>query len=356
MNKLVQQVLCKPELTRKLLKLSIDNWMSTSMESLHEKPKVYVTRGGFPQTIIEPLVASCDVEICEDVYSSVTRAALLKGVAGKHAIFCLPTETIDEELLDAAGSQLRVIGTISVGVDHINVPECKKRGVRIGNTPGVLTDATAELGVALLLATTRRLMEGHNDVKNGEWKTWHPFLKLGKSLLNSTVGIVGFGRIGQAVAKRLRPFGVQKILYCGHNKKPEDEVLGAEYVSFEDLLKQSDFVIGCCSLNDTTRNLFNAKAFALMKPTATFVNISRGLIVDQDALYSALTTGQIHAAGLDVTTPEPFPPSHPLVNLPNCVIIPHIGSADEGTRYRMAEMTVKNILAALSGKEMPAEI
>lgn len=272
-------------------------------------------------------------------------------------MYCALTEKIDSELLDKAGPDLKVIGTISVGYDHIDLAECKKRGIRVGYTPDVLTDATAELTLALLLATSRRIIESHKEVFNGGWKSWAPSWMCGPGLKDSVVGIIGLGRIGHEVAKRIVPFKPKKIIYQNRSEKlAEAKEIGAERVDLDTLLIQSDFVIVCCALTPETSLLFNETNFAKMKSTAIFVNTSRGGIVDQNALYNALTSGTIYAAGLDVTTPEPLPLDSPLLTLPNCVILPHIGSADINTRIEMSKITAKNILSGLKGEQMIAEL
>lgn len=285
------------------------------------------------------------------------RAELLKGVVGAHGLFCLLSEKIDREVLDAAGPDLKVISTLSVGFDHLAMDEIKKRGIRVGYTPDVLTEATAELSVALLLTTCRRLPEAIQEVKSGGWKSWSPMWMCGYGLSNSTVGIIGLGRIGMAIAQRLKPFGVKKFLYTGRQPHPEcAEEVNAEYVSCQKLAEDSDFVIVSCSLTPETEGMCNKDFFSRMKKTSVFINISRGSAVNQDDLYQALITGQIAAAGLDVTTPEPLPTNHPLLGLKNCVILPHIGSATYSTRNTMAILAVNNLLKGLAGDEMPSEL
>jgi lactate dehydrogenase-like 2-hydroxyacid dehydrogenase len=223
----------------------------------------------------------------------------------------------------------------------------------LGNTPGVLTETTADLTLALLLAAARRLPEAWTAAREGAWGPWQPEWMTGRDVHGSTVGIVGLGRIGAAVAQRLLGFGC-RILYAGPRSRPDlAEPLGATYVSFEDLLRQSDFVSIHCPLNDATRHLFGPDAFAAMKPTAILINTSRGPVVNQEALYTALTAGRIAAAGLDVTTPEPLPVDHPLFSLPNCVILPHIGSASIATRLQMALMAADNLIAGVQGRPLP---
>lgn len=245
---------------------------------------------------------------------------------------------------------------MSVGVDHIDIEEVKKRNIKIGYTPDILTDATAELTIGLLLATCRRLLEANQEVHNGGWKAWSPVWMCGPGLSNSTVGVVGFGRIGQAVARRLKPFNVDKILYYSRTDKTEAKALDAERVSFDELLKTSDFIIVTCALTPETNKMFNDNAFNKMKSNSIFINTSRGDVVDQKALVNALQNNTILAAGLDVMTPEPLPLDDPLLKLKNCVLLPHIGSASIQTRKNMAVLTANNILAALNMQKMPAEL
>lgn len=277
---------------------------------------------------------------------------LIERVAGCNGLLCLLTDRIDAALLDAAGPGLRVVSQMAVGVDNIDLAACTARGIPVGHTPGVLTEATADLTLALMLATARRLVEAANDVRAGRWRTWDPLGWVGPDLHGSTVGIIGLGRIGAAVARRLAGFGVS-LLY--HNPRPSlfADDLAATWVGFDELLARSDFVTLHCPYSPATHHLIDASALARMKPTAILVNTTRGGVVDQIALLEALATGRIAAAGLDVTTPEPLPPDHPLLSLANVVVLPHIGSASEPTRVRMAEMAVDNLLAGLQGRSLP---
>ncbi|NXW87010.1 GRHPR reductase, partial [Alopecoenas beccarii] len=300
--------------------------------------------------------AGCHVQLW-DSEEPVPRAELLAGVAGKRGLLCLLSDRIDREVLEAAGPGLKVISTMSVGFDHLALDEIKKRGIRVGYTPDVLTDATAELSVALLLATCRRLPEAVEQVKNGGWTTWKPLWMCGYGLSNSTVGIIGLGRIGQAVARRLKPFGVKKFLYTGSRPKPENAAeFGAEFVPLTRLAEESDFIVVTCALTPATQGMCNKDFFSRMKKTAVFINTSRGAVVNQEDLYDALVQGRIAAAGLDVTTPEPLPTDHPLLSLRNCVILPHIGSATHATRSTMAVLAADNLLAGLRGDPMPSEL
>ncbi|CAG4956187.1 unnamed protein product [Parnassius apollo] len=319
------------------------------------KYQVYVTRSDMPHGGIELLKKQCKL-ILWNQPSPVPRSEFLKSVVGANGIFCSLTDKIDKEVLDAAGPNLKVVATISVGYDHIDVQECRERGIRIGYTPDVLTDATAELTLALLLSTSRRLPEAQHEAKTGGWVSWAPTWMTGPGLAGSTVGIVGFGRIGQAVARRVKSFNTKTILYYNRSEKPEAKEIGAVKVTFDELLMQSDFVICCCALVPETKELFNKTAFEKMKRTAIFINTSRGGTVDQNALIEALQKNTIRAAGLDVTTPEPLPLDSLLFKLKNCVVLPHIGSASIEARNTMSELTANNILAALNGSEMPAEL
>lgn len=315
------------------------------------QPKVLVTRR-IPQAGLARVKEVCEVRHW-DSDEAIPRQTLLEWIAGMDGLYCLLTERVDNELLTAAGPSLRIVSTMSVGYDHINVASCRAHNVLIGNTPGVLTDTTADLTLTLLLATARRVIEAAAAVKSGEWGTWKPEWMLGRDLYGSTVGIVGLGRIGVAVAQRLRGFGC-RILYTGNQPKAAAaEAVGAEFVEMATLLAESDFVTAHCPYNPSTHHLFNAQFFQQMKPTAIFVNTTRGGTVDQDALYDALKNGEIAAAGLDVTTPEPLSPTHPLLTLPNCVVLPHIGSASVATRTKMALMTAENLIAGVLGEQVP---
>ncbi|KAI8150152.1 D-isomer specific 2-hydroxyacid dehydrogenase [Fennellomyces sp. T-0311] len=286
------------------------------------------------------------------------REELLKQVQGADALICLLADRIDEELLDAAGPQLKVVATMSVGFDHVDVHALRARNIPLGYTPDVLTDATADLTVLLTLAAARRFKEGMAAATNGEWGAWRPTWLCGSQFSGKTLGVVGMGRIGEAVAKRLKPFGVSRILYWGRSEKPElQKTLGAQFkASLDDLLKESDYVIVCCALTPETKEMFNYAAFSKMKRSAVFVNTARGGIVQQDDLTRALEEKLIASAGLDVTTPEPLAPSHKLYQLPNCVILPHIASATFETRERMAHMCIDNVSAALSNQPMPYKL
>ncbi|MEM7530878.1 MAG: D-glycerate dehydrogenase [Chloroflexota bacterium] len=314
-------------------------------------PMVLITRK-IPKAALERVQEACQIRYW-DSEDPIPRETLLEYIAGVDGLYCMLTEKVDAELLDAAGPQLKVVSTMSVGYDHVDTAACAARSIPLGNTPGVLTDTTADLALGLLLTTARRLQESADAVKNGEWTTWKPEWMTGPDVYGSTVGIVGLGRIGATFAKRLTSFDC-RLIYSGPRPKPEvAEPLGATYVAFDELLAQSDFVAIHCPLNDATKNLFNAEAFGKMKPTAMLINTSRGGTVDQEALYDALVNGEIAGAGLDVTTPEPLPTDHPLLTLKNCVILPHIGSASIATRTNMALIAAENVIAGSLGQPLP---
>ncbi|OWK43235.1 2-hydroxyacid dehydrogenase [Fimbriiglobus ruber] len=315
------------------------------------RPKVFVARQ-IPAEGLERILAACDADVWPDRLPP-SPDALREKVRDCDGLVSLLTDKVDAALL-AAAPRLKVVSNFAVGFNNVDVPACTARGIAVGNTPGVLTDATADIAVTLLLAAARRLGESAADAKAGRWLTWEPLGWLGRDLGGQTLGIVGMGRIGFATAKRLHHGWGMKVLYTARAPKPDaDRELGARQVDLDTLLAESDFVSVHADLNPTTKGLFNEARFAAMKPTAVFVNTSRGPLVDQVALADALRKGVIFAAGLDVTDPEPLPYDHELFQLPNCVIAPHIASATVATRDAMARLCVDNLLAGLSGKRLP---
>ena len=315
---------------------------------------ILITRKLAPE-IINKLSETCMVDVWEKD-SAIPHDELIKRAAGKDGILCLLTDKIDREVLEAAGPNLKTISTMSVGHDHIDVDECAKRGITVGYTPDVLNDSVADLTIALMLNAGRRIDEAVNVAKDGRWGVWKPYGLTGIDLHHATVGIVGMGRIGIAVAKRLKGFDC-KILYTSRTKKQELETEhNIEHVEFNELLERCDFVTVHAPLMPETKEMFNAEAFSKMKPSAVFINTSRGGLVDQDALYNALVSKQIYAAGLDVTSPEPLPIDNPLFALPNCTILPHIGSASISTRSKMGELAADNLLAGLTGTPLPYQV
>ncbi|MEK3745524.1 D-glycerate dehydrogenase [Brevibacillus sp. FSL K6-0770] len=312
------------------------------------KPQVFVTRK-LTNEVIAMLETVADVKQWEED-TPVPREKLLEEIEHADAVLTMLTERVDEELL-ARAKKLRVVANMAVGYDNIDVPACKRRGIAVTNTPDVLTEATADLAFALLLATGRRVTEANRFLLAGEWTSWSPYLMAGQSVYGATLGIIGMGRIGEAVARRAAGFNM-RILYHNRNRKEEAEAkTGARLVGLEELLQEADYVVLLTPLTAETKHLMGAREFSLMKKSAVFVNVSRGGTVDEAALYHALTTGQIWAAGLDVFAQEPVPLDHPLLALKNVVALPHIGSATIQTRNEMASLAAANIVAVLSGKE-----
>jgi glyoxylate reductase len=316
------------------------------------KPKVFVTRI-IPEVGLKAIQAACDAEVWTDPLPP-PHAVLRQKVAGCDGLVALLTDKIDAALMDAA-PRLRVVSNFAVGFNNVDVPAATARGIAVGNTPGVLTDATADMAFCLLIAAARRVVEGHQYTVAGRWKTWEPLGHLGQDLQGRTLGIVGMGRIGYAMARRCRFGWDMKVLYYDvYRSEPAEKDLAARQVDLDTLLRESDFISVHTDLNEKTRHMFGAEQFNQMKPSAVFVNSARGPLVDQKALYQALKSGTIFAAGLDVTDPEPPSPDDPLLKLPNVVIAPHIASATIQTRNAMAEICANNLLAGLAGQKLPA--
>jgi glyoxylate reductase len=316
------------------------------------RPRVFVARV-IPDEGLDPVRAACDVDLWDDELPP-PRDELLRRVAGVDGILSLLTDRIDDELLDAAGPQLKVVSNFAVGFDNIDVPALTRRRVPAGNTPGVLTETTADLAFALLMAAARRIPESVDYVRDGNWRTWGPMLLMGVDVHGATLGIVGFGRIGREMARRGRGFGMDILYHDVHPATPEEEAeLGARRVEMDELLRASDFISLHVNLTDETHHLIDADALRAMKPTAVLVNTSRGPVVDPDALTEALRGGEIFAAGLDVTEPEPLPAGDPLLGAPNLTVLPHIGSASVTARAAMADLAVGNLMAFFDGRPMP---
>ncbi len=314
--------------------------------------RVLVTRE-IPEAGLRLLRDAAFVDVWDGVLPP-PRDELLRRVAGVDGLLALLTDRVDDELLDAAGPQLKVVSNFAVGYDNIDVAACARRGIPVGNTPGVLTEATADLAFTLLLAVARRIPEADSFVRDDRWLTWGPLLLLGRDVSGATLGIVGFGRIGREVARRAGGFGMRVLYHDRERARGEVEAeLRATYVDMETLLAESDFVSVHVSLSAETRHLIDAAALAQMKPGSVLINTSRGPVVDQDALTEALRSGHLWGAGLDVTDPEPMRGDHPLALMPNCLVVPHVASATERTRDQMAEKAARNVLAGLRGEPLP---
>jgi glyoxylate reductase len=309
--------------------------------------RCFVTRQ-LPGPALDRLRAVHEVEVWPDrlppsYEELVARAAPVEG------LLTLLTDRVDAALIEGS-PRLRAISNYAVGVDNIDLDAAAARGIPVGNTPDVLTDATADLTWALLLAAARKLPEAIASVRDGDWLTWEPSAFLGASVAGATLGIVGFGRIGQAVARRATGFDMTVLHASGSSSRP------ASGVAFDELLERSDFVSLHCPLTPETYHLIDADALARMRPSTILINTARGPIVDAAALREALVAGEIAGAALDVTDPEPLPASDPLLTAPHLIVVPHIGSATRAARERMADLAVENLLAGLEGRPMPHQV
>jgi glyoxylate reductase len=315
------------------------------------KPKVFITRL-LPDVAITRIKKECEATIWTQELPPL-RNELIEKTRDSEGILCLLTEKIDSKVLDNA-PKLKVISNLAVGFDNIDIAECKRRGIAVGNTPGVLTETTADFAFALILAGARRVVEGDKIVRRGEWKTWGPMTLLGYDVHGATLGIIGLGRIGTAVARRAKGFGMKIVYHDVAQNKAAEEELNLEYEStLYSLLSKSDFITVHTNLTAETSHLIGAKEFEIMKKNAVLVNTARGAIVDNMALYQALKTNKIAVACLDVTDPEPLPLDHTLQTLDNVIITPHIASASFETRTKMANMAVDNLLAGLKDENLP---
>jgi glyoxylate reductase len=321
------------------------------------RPKAYITRR-IPQAAIDIVAAACDYATWDSESEPVPRDVLMREAAAADGLLAILSERIDAEFLDAA-PRCRVVANMAVGYDNADVPAMTERGVLLTNTPGVLTETTADLAWALLMAASRRIVEGHKLIDAGGWTSWSPMFMVGQDVHGATLGVVGAGRIGSAIARRGAGFGM-RVLY--HNRKPAPELehqLGnmgvhvAYAPTLDELLREADYVVVTVPLTDQTRGMFGAREFALMKPTAVFVNIARGPIVKELELVEALKSGRPWAVGLDVFEKEPIGADHPLLALPNAVLAPHAGSASVATRTAMATTAARNLVAALIGQPVP---
>ncbi|MGG1676855.1 2-hydroxyacid dehydrogenase [Neobacillus sp. NRS-1170] len=311
------------------------------------KPYIYITRK-LPEAMIEAMQQKYEVKMWEHEDIPVSKEVLYAEAKKADALFTMLSDQIDEQIL-TDGNRLKVVANLAVGFDNIDVKTASIEGVAVCNTPDVLTDTTADLTFGLLMAAARRIVEAAEYVKEGKWKSWSPMLLAGHDIHHKTIGIVGMGKIGETVAKRATGFDME-ILYHNRTKKPEmEQQLGAKYVSFEELVEKSDFIVCLTPLTPETKNLFSREVFSGMKQSAIFINASRGPVIDEQALFDALTAGEIAGAGLDVFEREPINRDHPLLSLPNVVALPHIGSSSVETRTAMMKLCVENIMAVLEG-------
>jgi len=315
------------------------------------KPKVFVTRV-IPDAGLELVRAACDAEVWPGE-GPPPREEIMRRVPELEGILALLTDRMDAELMDAA-PKLRVISNYAVGFDNVDLAAATRRGIPVGNTPGVLTETTADLAFALLMATARLLQPGVEFVKAGRWHTWDPMLLRGRDIHHATLGLIGLGRIGIEMGRRGRGFDM-RVIYASRTRRPEVErEHGFEHRELDDLLREADFVSLHTPLTPDTRHLINRRTLALMKPTAILINTARGPVVDSEALEEALRERRIWAAGLDVTDPEPLPADHPLLSLDNCLVVPHIGSGSAAARDAMAVLAAENLIAGLEGRPLKA--
>lgn len=314
------------------------------------KPRVFVARR-MPEEALDKIRQSTEMDLWQDELPP-PHDILLQKIKDVDGLVSLLTDRIDAALMDL-NPKLKVVSNFAVGYDNIDIPAATARGIPVGNTPGVLTDTTADLAFTLIMAAARRIQEAIDYVRERRWKTWGPMLLMGQDIHGATLGIVGFGRIGQAMATRAAGFGMQVLYYDVYRRQDLEASMGVTYAEFDDLLRQADFVTIHTDLNEKTRHLFNADALGKMKRTAIVVNTARGPIVDPQALYDALKSGRIGGAALDVTEPEPIPMDSPLLTLENCLIVPHIASASVSTRTKMANMAAANLIAGVTGNKLP---
>lgn len=311
------------------------------------RPSIYITRK-IPNYLLEPYKNKFKFRMWQKEEEPVPKDVLYEEAKNVDGILCLLTEEIDYDFLSHA-SHLKIIANMAVGYDNIDILTAEKFGITITNTPDVLTETTADLTFALLMATARRLVEASQFIYNNRWGDWSPFELAGTDIFNKTIGIVGMGRIGTAVARRAKGFDMDVLYHNRTSNKRAETELGAKYVSLSTLLEESDFVVSLLPLSKETKKFFNKEAFSQMKRGGIFINVSRGGVVDEVALYEALRNGTIRAAGLDVFEKEPIDSTHPLTALPNVVLTPHIGSATRETREKMLTLCLDNLKAYFYG-------
>lgn len=311
------------------------------------KPKVYVTRQ-IPDEVLAMIRQVCEVRVWSESDVPVPRDVLEREIADVEGLYCLLTDQVDEALLERA-PLLKIVSNMAVGYNNIDVEAATRRGIMVTNTPDVLTETTADLTFALLMATARRLPEASEYLRRGDWQTWSPMLLTGQDVFGSTLGIIGMGRIGEALVRRAKGFNMNVLYYNRTRKQEPEEAYGIRYTDMNELLCRSDFVCVLTPYSPQTHDLIGAAELRQMKQTAVLINTARGGIVNEDALYEALRDGTIWAAGLDVFEREPVVPDHPLLTLPNLVSLPHIGSASVATRIQMARLAANQLIDAING-------
>ena len=316
---------------------------------MNQQRQVYVTRR-IPEAGLQAVRESCHTRVWQETMPP-PREVILDEARDADGILCLLSDDIDAAVMDAGA--LRVISQYAVGVDNIDLKAATERGIPVGHTPGVLTDATADLTFTLLMAAARRIPEGIDKVRQDRWQTWEPMGLLGAQVWGATLGVIGLGRIGTAVARRARGFQMRVLYHDPQRKTDLEREHGLRYAALDELLESADFVTVHTPLVPETHHLIGERALRMMRPEAILINAARGEIIDTEALVQALEEGWIRSAALDVTDPEPLPADHPLVSLASCIVVPHIGSATVHARNRMAEMAAENLLAGLRGERLP---
>lgn len=315
---------------------------------------VYLTRK-LPNPALQYLKESCDLKLWNEEQTPVPRDVLLKQIDQVEGIYCTLSDKIDREVISSA-PKLRVISTMSVGYDHIDVQFARERGIKVTYTPGVLTETTADLAFTLLMSTSRRILEANRSIYEGKWKGWAPLFMAGRDIYGAKLGIVGMGRIGQAMVRRAKGFDMKISYYSRSRKKEMEQQEEIIYKPLEVLLQESDFISLHLPGNSDTYHLIDTKELALMKPTAILINTARGSVVNEKALLAALQEDRIRGAGLDVFEREPVDPKHPLLALPNVLALPHIGSASVETRFKMAMIAAEDLLKGLQGETPQYEV
>lgn len=312
-------------------------------------PHVVVTRRT-PGKALDDLPARYDTWVWEED-RTIPRDLLLEKVRDAVGLYAMWTERIDQELLDAA-PKLRTVSIMAVGVENADMAACTARGVSVGWIPEAVTEATADQAMALLLALSRRIVDGHRYVREGRWRDWSPLALMGHDVFGKTVGLVGFGRIGQAIARRLRGFNMPILYHARHRRPAAEAELGAQYRDLARLLAEADIVVLILPLKPDTHHLIDAAAIARMKPGAIIVNVARGGVLDSQALYDGLASGHLGGAALDVTEPEPISPDSPLLTLDNCLIVPHTGTTTIETREQMTALCIDNLINGIEGRPL----
>lgn len=318
------------------------------------KPKIYITRQ-LPAHVLQAFEDDLHIKMWESETEPVPADVLAREAKAVDGILCLITEKMDAAFMED-NAHLKIIANMAVGYDNIDVDAAREHGITVTNTPDVLTETTADLTFALLMATARRLVEASSYIVEDKWKDWAPFMLAGTDIHKRSIGIVGMGRIGRAVARRANGFNMQVLYHNRTRDEAAEKDLGAIHLNFETLLQEADFVVSLLPYSEETKHKFNAAAFERMRDSAIFINVSRGGVVDEDALFEALKNKKIQAVGLDVYEKEPIDSTHPLTTLDNVLLLPHIGSASVQTREAMVRLCMQNLVSVLKGNKALTEV